>query len=136
MQNRKNQELDKRTINYRRSLEVQESKSVKTLSEKLHDQVAKKTIGCLMKFAYTTDQSYKSVNRIFNMSTTKDWFEFLKMTEGCTQIARVYESHGRPSAESFFVHTVQLVNEQYPLQQNSENDENFFTHNMNFDWAI
>ena len=52
MQNRKNQELDKRTINYRRSLEVQESKSVKSLSEKLHDQVAKKTIDCLMKYAY------------------------------------------------------------------------------------
>ncbi len=136
MQNRKNQELDKRTINYKMSLEKQEAKAVRTLSEQLHDQVARKTIEGLMKFAFASDKSYQSVNKIFNKSTTKDWYEFLSKTEGCSQIARVYEASEKPTAQSFFIHTVQLVNEQYPQIQNSDSDENFFTHNMNFDWAI
>ena len=136
MQNRKHAELDKRTINYKKSMEAQKAEVVKTLSQQLHEQVAKKTVDSLMKFAYITDQSYKGVNKIFNMSTSKDWFNFLTMTEGCTQIARAYSDHGRATAQSFFIETVLLVNELYALKENANNEENFFIHNMNFSWAI
>ncbi len=136
MKNQKRRELDKRTINYMKSMEAQKTEVVKTLSQQLHEQVAKKTIDSLMKFAYITDQSYKSVNKIFNLSTSKDWFNFLTMTEGCTQIARAYAEHGRTTAQSFFLETVLLVNELYPLKENANSEENFFTHNMSFSWAI
>jgi len=136
MKNQKRKELDKRTINYKRFLEEQNVKPVKTLSQQLHEQVAKKTVDSLMKFAYITDQSYKGVNKIFNMSTSKDWFNFLLMTEGCTQIARAYSDHERATAQSFFLETVLLVNELYTLKENATSEENFFTHNMNFSWSI
>jgi len=135
----KNYQGDKRSIFYKERLKEEQRKSTpeENLSTQLHNQVAVKIIEALMKYAHTTDQkSYKNINTIFNKSSVSDWYEFLKQTEGCINISRVLSHPESQTACSFFCHTVQMVNENYNLKANEENDENFFIEHMNFGWAI